>query len=135
MTVTYDPTTPIGFTRLLIPDRVIANAVYTDEEISAFLLAELATPKRAAALALETLAADRAMVLQVIRTNGLSTDGAKLSDALLKRAGLLRTQATTEEGYLPGGTFDYAEEVNGNFSYKERMWDEIMRSEGAGTTP
>ena len=134
MTFTYDVTLPVGIVRLMIPDRVSANAIFTDEEIGAFLILESSVTKRAAALALETIAADRTMVLQVIKTNGLMTDGAKVSDALIKRAEKLREQARIEEGYQAGGSFDYAEQVTGNFAYKERMWDEIMRTEG-GATP
>jgi hypothetical protein len=47
----------------------------------------------AAALALETIASDTEMVDKVITIMDLSTDGAKTSDALLKRAALLREQA------------------------------------------
>ncbi len=130
MSFTYDLSSPTGQVRLLIPDRDVSSAVFSDEEIAVFLTAEVQIPKRAAALALETLAADRAMVLQVIKTNGLMTDGAKLSTEIRARAQQLRDQAHTEEGYAEGGLFDYAEQVDGQFAYKERMWNEIMRSEG-----
>jgi hypothetical protein len=129
MTFTYDPTTVLGVTRLLIPDRVVAEAIFTDEELTAILGAEFSVPKRAAALALETIAADRALVLQVITTNGLSTNGAALATAIIARAKLLRDQAHIEEEYAAGGSFDYAEMVSSNFSYRERQWNEIQRSE------
>lgn len=130
MTFTYDPTIPNGLVRLLIPDRIQALAIFTDEEITAFLGAEFQVVKRATALALETIAADRALVLQVITTNGLSTNGAALATAIIARAKLLREQALVEEAYAEGGSFDYAEQVTGNFAYRERMWNEIMRGEG-----
>jgi hypothetical protein len=134
MTYTYDLTSPIGLVRLLIPDRNQTTALFTDEEISALINIDPSRHvKRAAALALEAIASDRAMVLQVITTNGLSTNGATLSRAMCERAAALRTQADNEEA-AAGGAFDWAEMVTGNFAYKERMWAEIMRTEG-GTQP
>jgi hypothetical protein len=133
MSFTYDPTTPTGLVRLLIPDRV-SPGVLTDEEIAALLIAEFQVPKRAAALGLESIGSDRNLVLQVITTNGLSTNGPAVAKACNDRAKLLREQALIEEAYTEGGSFDYAEQVMGNFSYRERMWNEIMRSEG-GATP
>ena len=134
MTYTYDLTTPVGITRLLIPDRNLATALFTDEELAAMLVFEPGHHvKRAAAVALETIASDRAMVLQVITTNGLSVNGEAVARALQKRADALRVQADNEEA-ANGGAFDWAEMVTGNFSYRERMWDEIMRGQG-GVTP
>jgi hypothetical protein len=134
MTITYDPSTPSGLCRLLIPDTDLTYPIFQDAEITAFMGIEFNVIKRAAALALEVIAANRAMVLQVISTNGLSTNGATLAAAIINRAKALREQAHIEEGYVEGGSFDYAEQVTGQFAYRERMWDEIMRSEG-GTTP
>jgi hypothetical protein len=128
MSFSYDLSNPIGVTRLLIPDKALATMIFTDEEIASLLNMELSNhPKRAAALALETIAADRAMVLQVITTNGLSVNGEAVARALQKRADALRSQAEAEEAAQDGGAFDWAEMVTGNFSYRERNWDEIMR--------
>ena len=128
MSFTYVPSTPIGIVRMIIPDRDQTNAMFSDEEITAMIGIESGGhPKRVAALALETIAADRTMVLQVIRTNGLSTDGAAVARSLMARSAMLREQAMNEEAALPGGAFDWAEQVSGNFSYRERQWDEIMR--------
>jgi hypothetical protein len=133
MTWSYDVTTQNGLMRLMIPDRDVATPIFTDEELAAFLVAELQVTKRATALALETIASDRAMVLQVITTNGLSTNGATLSTAICARAKALREQADMDDARA-GGLFDYAEEVTGNFGFRERMWSEIMRDQG-GITP
>lgn len=87
-----DPTTEVGLVRLLIPDRDPLALLFTDSDIGAFLALE-GGPKRAAAAALETIAANEVMVAKVIKTQDLSTDGAKAADALLKRAAALRAQA------------------------------------------
>ena len=88
-----DLASPVGMVRLLIPDRFPDHFVYQDEELAAFLTMESGNVRLAAALALETIASDTAMVDKVITIMDLSTDGAKTSDALLKRAALLREQA------------------------------------------
>jgi hypothetical protein len=54
----------------------------------------------------------------------VTTDGAKLSDALLKRAALLRQQAANN---VTGGSFDWAEMVPNDFSARERIYNEALR--------
>jgi hypothetical protein len=93
MAFTYSLSTDIGKVRLLIPDRVSADAVFNDEEIETFLGVEGDNVKLAAALALETIAADEALVQKVQRTLTEETDGAKLAKALLDRASGLRNQS------------------------------------------
>lgn len=94
-------TTNTGKVRLLIPDRGSALPdgthyfFYSDDEINAFLSIEGGAVRLAAALAIETIASDTAMVDKVIETLDLKTDGAKTSDALLKRAQMLRDQYET----------------------------------------
>jgi hypothetical protein len=102
---------------LLIPDRVSAEAVFSDEELTAYLALEVGV-RRAAAAAIETIATDEALVQKVMRTGGTSTDGAKLSDALLARARNLRTLADTEDEAEDGGIF-VTEWVNGPFAERE----------------
>jgi hypothetical protein len=94
---TLDPATSIGMVRLLVPDRDLANLIFADADIAAFLVMEGAVVKRAAASALETVASNEAMVSKVIRSQDLATDGAKVSDALLKRAAELRRQADQDD--------------------------------------
>jgi hypothetical protein len=67
--------------------------------------------KRAAAAALETVASNEAMVSKVIRTQDLATDGAKVSDALMRRATELRRQANDDDEDTAGGLdiVDFAE--------------------------
>jgi hypothetical protein len=125
MTVAYPIvlTSDIGRVRLLIPDRSLDLFVFQDEEIEAFLEIEGGV-KLAAALALETIASDIAMVDKVIRIMDLSTDGAKTSDALLARANLLREQAYDADATLYGVVeFDDLTIFNNTeYRQKRRTW-------------
>lgn len=96
MAYTYVLSEDVGKVRLLVPDNNAADYVFEDEEITTFLMLETGV-KRAAALALETIASNEALVLKVIKLLDVQTDGAKVSDALLKRAEKLRGQATDDE--------------------------------------
>ena len=124
MAFTYDLATDAGKVRLMIPDNVVARYVFEDDEIDAFLSIEGSVIKKATALGLETLASNEALVLKVIRLMDLTTDGAKLSDALLKRAAKLREQAEADD---TGAAFDWAELVYDDFSARERIIDEALR--------
>jgi hypothetical protein len=94
----YDPTTPVGQVRLLINDtQDPPNQVFTTPEITGFLTLEGNNVKRAAAQAIDTIADDEALTSKVIKDHDLSTDGAKVADALRKRAAALRDQADTDD--------------------------------------
>jgi hypothetical protein len=97
MAFSFDPTTTIGRVRLLIPDRVAAEAIFSDAEIEAFLSVEGDSVKRAAALGLEVVASDEAYVQKAIHLGDLWTDGAKTANALMDRAKLLREQAAQDD--------------------------------------
>ena len=126
MTFTYTVSTDAGKVRMLIPDRVEASAFFSDDEIDAFLAMEDGV-KRAAALALETMASDQAMVLKVIRTLDLSTDGRATSEALLTRAGKLREQADLDDANDDGG-FEIAEWAVSEFAYRDIVNNAALRS-------
>lgn len=96
MAFTYNLSDEIGRVRLLIPDNKETGYIFEDEEIDTFLVLESGV-KRSAALALETIASNEAMVLKVIKLLDVQTDGAKLAEALLKRAATLRKQAQDED--------------------------------------
>lgn len=98
-----DPSTPVGMVRLLIPDRDVDALLFTDAEITGFIAIEGGIVKRGAALALETVASNEVMVSKVIKTQDLQTDGAKASDALLKRAAELRRQVVEDDPDTSGG--------------------------------
>lgn len=88
--------------RLLIPDTNPAARLFRVDELSDFMAMESGV-KKAAALALETIASSEVMVSKVITSQDLSTDGAKVSDALLKRAAMLRQQADDDDPEAGGG--------------------------------
>ena len=126
MAFTYDLTTDGGKVRLLIPDNQQEGYIFEDEEIDAFLLME-SSVRRAAALALETMASNEAYVLKVITLLDLKTDGAKTAEALMKRAKVLRDQADREDDATDGGLFDIAEWVVDDFSSREYLWNRRLR--------
>ncbi len=95
---TYDVATDVGMVRLLLND-VAAPCVFTDGELTALLTLEGGI-KRAAAQAIDTNATNVALATRVLRSQDLSTDGAKLADAMRAHADRLRAQAdaTDEDG-------------------------------------
>lgn len=102
-----DYTSPIGQVRVLIPDlrkledlRDLRNEpryLFTDDEILAFLAVNNGNVKRAAADACDAIGMDKALQLLVLKTDDKQTDGAKLLDAIVKRAKTLREQAREDE--------------------------------------
>lgn len=102
-----DYTSPIGQVRVLIPDlrkledlRDLRNEpryLFTDDEILAFLTVNGGNVKRAAADACDAIGMDKALQLLVLKTDDKQTDGAKLLDAIVKRAKTLRQQAKEDE--------------------------------------
>ena len=118
MSVTYNLTTDVGRVRLLIPDTDITAALFTDAEIAAFLDLEGGTIRLAAAQALDTLASSETLILKVVRTLDVSTDGAKVGAELRARAKELRRQHEDGVGD-PEGMFDIAEWVVDDFSHRE----------------
>ena len=125
MAFTYNLTTDRGKVRLLCTDSVEAYEIFDDDDIDAFLSLESSGVKKAAALALETIASSEVLVQKRIKLLDLSTDGPAESTELLKRATLLRAQAEAdEEGeYSP---IDYAELIYDPFSWRERLVDEAL---------
>lgn len=127
MSYTYVLINDIGKLRLIIPDRVEASAIFQDEELTMFLTLESGL-KRAAALALETIAADEALVQKVMTTQtGVQTNGAATAKALLERAARLRTQADEADEADEGGLFDIAEMPVDAFAERERLYKQWQR--------
>jgi hypothetical protein len=130
MSFTYVLSTDVGKVRLLIPDREGTAPSFQDEELTAFLDIEGGT-HRAAALALETLAADAAATLRVPKTLGLDVDGVRASAELLKRAAGLRQQASAAEDAAAAAAgeslFDWAELVVEPFGARERRRSQALR--------
>lgn len=126
MAFTYDTTTDTGKIRLLIFDTDSTNYVFEDAELAVFYDIEGDSLKRAAALALETMASNEAFVQKVITLMDLRTDGAATARALLARADKLRSQADDEE-YAADGAFEFAEWVVDDFSARERLAKQVLR--------
>lgn len=87
----------IALVRLLLNDVEPFTYVFEDEDIDRFLILEGGSVKRAAAQAIDTNADNEALASKVLTSKDLSTDGAKLADALHKRADALRAQADRED--------------------------------------
>lgn len=102
-----DYTSSVGQVRVLIPDlrkledlRDLRNEpryLFTDDEILAFLAVNNGNVKRAAADACDAIGMDKALQLLVLKTDDKQTDGAKLLDAIVKRAKTLREQAKEDD--------------------------------------
>lgn len=95
--------------RLLIADTSAANRLFSTKQIAQFLRLNGANVRRAAAQALDVMASNEAMVSKVIKTQDLSTDGAKVADALRKQAAELRRQADDGEDGSDDSGFEIAE--------------------------
>ena len=120
MTFTYDLTTNAGKVRLLCTDTDSTREIFDDDEIAAFLSMEGSTVKKAAALALETIASSEVLVQKRIRLLDLTTDGPSESQELLRRARELRDQAEIDELEDYSG-LDYAEMIYDPFSAREKL--------------
>jgi hypothetical protein len=126
---TYVITTDRGKVRLLVDDRdtaVVANQFFQDDEIDAFLELQGGGVLRAAAMALETMAASEVMVQKRISILDLSTDGPSEAAALRSLADSLREQAEYGDG---SALFDIAEMVTNEFGARERWLAQALRGE------
>lgn len=125
MAFTYDPTTDRGRVRLLITDVDATQALFSDAEVDTFLALEGAV-KTGAALALETIASNEALVQKATRLLDLQTNGPAVAKELRERAAALRTQAAEGD---TAGAFDWAEMVTGPASAGERILAQALRGE------
>ena len=116
----------ISYIRNRIRDIDASYPIFVDAEIKSFLVMEQYNIKRTAALALETIAADEVLVQKVIKLLQFSTDGAKVAAELRANAKLLRDQAA-EEVSADGATFEIAEWIVDDFSYRQRLLNQGLR--------
>ncbi len=124
-----DYTTPAGQVRLLITageSNDLDAEIFTEPQIEAFLALEKANVFRAAALALETIAVDQVLVLKVIRTLDVQTDGAAVAKALMARAVMLR-ERSDDEPDTADDDFAVAEFADPVFGYRQRIDRQILR--------
>jgi hypothetical protein len=132
MTATYDPTTPAGQVRLLAQDSSLADPggpIFGDEEIGAFLNLNGGDVRLAAASALDVIAASEIYVQKRIKLLDLVTDGVQEGQQLHVLAEALREQVASGIGN-PAGMFDVAEQVNDEFSQRERLRKQFLRLQG-----
>jgi len=102
-----DYSTAIGQVRLLIPDTEVlddltdaskpAEYIFSDNQIQAFLSLYASNIKRAAAAAKLALATSETLISKVIKTDDLSTDGAKLGAELRAQADMLKKEADEDD--------------------------------------
>jgi hypothetical protein len=92
MAWTFDPSTDRGRVRLLIGDDDTDNQIFADASIDAFLTMEGGEVKLGAAAALEAIAAKQALIQKVMKVGDVTTDGAKLAQALRELAANFRRQ-------------------------------------------
>lgn len=105
MTYTYDLSTDVGKVRLLARDNVEADAVFTDEDLEAYLEMEGDNVKKAAAQALDDIATSETQLLEITSKMGVSSSPASIANDLRNRAAELRRQAAEAEEI----EFDFAE--------------------------
>lgn len=127
MTYTYVLTTDIGRVRRTLPDKVEADAIWTDEEIDSFLTDEGGNWRRATALALETMASDDLLVLKNIKVQNIETSSDRHAAQLLKRAALLRKLADDADAEEDAGAFDIATMIVTDAQYKEEVLGSTLR--------
>lgn len=127
MAFTYDPTTPRGQVRLLAVDFDLANAAFQDSDVDTFLAMNNGNVRLAAAQALDTQAAEAAIVQGRTRFAGIQMDGQVVADALARLAGELRRQVYAGEDGTDSSPIDWAEMVQDPFSYRDRIWNEMLR--------
>lgn len=127
MAFTYVLSESRGLVRLLITDISVEQPLFDDAEIDAFLSLKGGSVKRAAALALDTIASNESLVYKRIKTLDISTDGPGVAADLRKHASQLRAEAQDDDDQAADGAFDIAEMVIGPFAARERIWNQGLR--------
>lgn len=117
MAFTYDVSTARGQVRLIITDRDSVNPIFDDSEVDGFLALQGQSVFRAAATALETIAANEALVQKRIKMLDLETDGPAVARELRQSAVSLREQDEAANG----GGFEVAEMIVNDFAWREKM--------------
>lgn len=117
----------ISYVRLRITDVDASFPIFVDAEIKAAFVVENYNIKRTSAYLLEIIAASEVLVQKVIKILQLSTDGSKVAAELRANAKALRDQADNEAS-SDAATFDIAEWVVDEFSYRERLVNQAVRA-------
>ena len=123
MSFTFNTATNIGKVRALCRDTNSASYVLSDEEINVFLSLEENDLYSSAALALESIASDKALVAKVISAGDYKEDTTKMSDLLLKTADRFRQRANS----IPAEA--QVEEILTDFNYNDILTNKALRGE------
>lgn len=100
-----DYTSPVGQVRLLIADLDEASFLIPDEQINGYLALNASSVRRAAASCLDAMATSEVLMSKVIKSQDLTTDGAKVAAELRAQAATLRAQADAEEAVEDDDSF------------------------------
>lgn len=125
MAFTFDPSTDLGKVRLIISDTdtvTVANQMFTDASIEAYLSIEDGDVRLAAADALDTIASTQTLLLKAVTLGPIKTDGPSVAKALREHAQTLRGQVYTLEP-----AFDIAEMVLNPASAAQVIYNDAMR--------
>lgn len=117
------------------PDPDVPNGVVTyrhtllsDASLQSLLTLEGNNDKLAAAAALDIIASSEALISKKIELLDLKTDGPAVAKALRDHAQRLRDQVAEGIGEDPAALFDWAELVVDEFSAREKLNAEVIRS-------
>lgn len=121
MSFTYDPATTVGQVRLSIADTVDEGHIFEDAEISAFLGLSSQSVAYAAARALRTIGASRALMARKLKVLDVELD---TTTAAAQFINLAKSLEQSEEN---AGGFAIAEFAEGVFGRAERMMKERQR--------
>ena len=122
MSFTYDPSTDRGRVRLLATDTDSDNPIFQDIEIDTFLDIEEDSVKLAAAMALETIASQEALIQKKIKLGDLQTDGPAVAKELRDRAARLRESVDSEV------LFDFAQMADSPNAAAEIIYKSALRN-------
>ena len=129
MAFTYDNTTPAGQVRLLAFDIDVANdPIFDDSDITAFLNVNNQDVLLAAAMAVDVMAANQSFAYKHAKTGDIALDISKVTMGLQSYANKLREQAYSGYGDVTG-FFDWIEVVNDEFSERERVIKQFLRTQ------
>lgn len=118
-----DYSTPVGQVRLLTADLNEASFLVSDQVIEGYLALSRG-PYRAAASVLDAMATSEVLLAKVIKTQDVSTDGAKVAAELRAQAQALRVRADEEDAVL-------AEEEDSFFTFLPFIPDGSAEAEEA----
>lgn len=129
-----DYTTKNGQVRAIIPDIDEQNLIFQTappaetDLINVYLTIEKDNVKRAAAMAIEAIARDEALLLKVIRMGIYEADGAKLANTLLDSARALRQQADADDlRDEEDAGFDIAEQIGTHWQENQYLYNEALK--------